>query len=510
MSERPRTREELYERIRRTSREEFILEEMIRLGFWSSHGELPEDPADEIRRLGEINRELTELRRENRRLHDEQALLKEIRKRRLVESRKKQKETRERRERERRERAEEWQRRKEREIIYLGECVSAGLNDGSGNEERLREYGLPLMSTAEKIADAMGTTVGELRFLAFARRASNSSHYVRFKVPKKTGGHRLISAPKPRLKTAQHWILRNILEKVEAHPSAHGFYEGRSIVSNAQPHVGAEAVINVDLKDFFPSISYRRVKGVFRALGYSESAATIFALVCTEPDIEEVELDGRTYYIALTDRHLPQGAPTSPAITNILCRRLDRRLSRMAEEFGFTYTRYADDLTFSASGDALRNICNVRGHIEDIVAHEGFAVHPEKTRVLRKSRQQEVTGVVVNDRLNVSRKTLRQFRAALYQIEKDGPEGKRWGQSDDVIASVQGFANFVFMVNPEKGAEFQERVRAIIDKYGWEPRKVERRAASTLQKNQPETDATESVADSDKGKETSKKWWKLW
>ncbi len=483
---------------------------MIRLGFWPSRGQVPEDPADEIRRMGEIGREIAELNRENRHLYNEQALIKEMRKRRLAESRQKQKETRERRERERQQRAEEWRNRKEREIVYLGEGVSAGLGDGAANEERLREYGLPILSDAEEIARAMGTTVGELRFLAFSRQTSTSSHYIRFKVPKKTGGHRMISAPKPRLKAAQHWILRNILEKVEAHSSAHGFYGGRSIVSNARPHVGAEAVINVDLKDFFPTISYRRVKGVFRALGFSEAAATIFALVCTEPDVEEVELDGKTYYVALTDRHLPQGAPTSPAITNILCRRLDRRLASMADEFGFTYTRYADDLTFSASGDDLRNVCNVRGHIEDIVAHEGFAVHPEKTRVLRKSRRQEVTGVVVNSKPNISRKTLRQFRATLYQIEKDGPEGKRWGQSDDVIASIQGFANFVFMVHPEKGAEFQGRVRAIMDKYGWQPRKVERRTTSNLPKGRPETGAAESVADSDKETETSKKWWKLW
>ena len=137
----------------------------------------------------------------------------------------------------------------------------------------------------------------------------------------------------------------------------------------------------------------------------------------------------------------------------------------MAEEFGFSYTRYADDLTLSASGESLSQICNVLNQAESIVTHEGFAIHPDKTRVLRRSRQQEVTGVVVNSKLNVSKKTLKRFRATLYQIEKDGPTGKHWGHSSNILASIQGFANFVYMVNPEKGAELQTRVRAIINRY---------------------------------------------
>lgn len=461
----PRTRQELYDRIRETSREEVILEEMIRLGFWPKEGEIPQDPADEIRREGEIRRELSDLYKENRRLNDENYLKKQLYKQRLEESRRKRQETKERRERERQERAEVWRKKQEQDIVYLGDRVSGGLNQTECNQERLQSYGLPAYSTAEQIAAAMGITVGQLRFLSFSRKTSTISHYIRFKIPKKTGGDRVISAPMPRLKKAQHWILTNILEKVELHPAAHGFRMGRSIVSNAQPHVGSEAIINFDLKDFFPSISYKRVKGLFLSLGYAESTATIFSLICTEPDIEEVELDGKTYYVAQSDRHLPQGAPTSPAITNILCRRLDRRLTEMAEKCGFVYTRYADDLTFSASGDRLRHICNILRRTESIIEHEGFAINEEKTRILRHSQQQEVTGVIVNHKPNVDKKTLKKFRATLYQIEKDGLEGKHWGNSPDLIASIQGFANFVAMVNPQLGVEFQAQVRRIREKY---------------------------------------------
>ncbi|MBW4623454.1 MAG: reverse transcriptase family protein [Cyanosarcina radialis HA8281-LM2] len=466
MTDQPRTRQELYDRIRQVGREEFILEEMIRYGFWPAQGEMPEDPADEIRQRGEIQRELNQLRYQNRNLHNEQALRKQMLKERLAESRRKQQETKERRERERQERAAAWQQRKQQEILFLGEGVSGGLNQTEANRERLQSYGLPAWETVEQMAAAMGVSVGELRFLAFSRPAAKISHYIRFKIPKKTGGERLISAPMPRLKKVQHGILDRILSKIELHDAVHGFRRTRSIVSNARPHVGAEAIVNFDLKDFFPSISYQRVKGLFRSFGYAEATATILALLCTQPEIEEVQLDGQIYCVAIGNRHLPQGSPASPAISNLLCRRLDRRLMGMATGFGFTYTRYADDLTFSASGENLRHICRILRRTESIVAHEGFTINAEKTRIMRKQRQQEVTGVVVNSQPNIAKETLKRFRATLYQMEKDGPEGKHWGNSTDAIASIQGFANFVAMVNPSKGAKLQAQVKRIKEKYG--------------------------------------------
>jgi RNA-directed DNA polymerase len=230
--------------------------------------------------------------------------------------------------------------------------------------------------------------------------------------------------------------------------------------------------INLDLENFFPSISYRRVKGIFGSLGYSEAVSTIFGLICTESDLTQIEMDGRNYYIAQTERHLPQGAPSSPALTNILCRRLDRRLQGLANSRGFTYTRYADDLTFSTTNpEKLRDVGNILQGVGSIVAHEGLTVHPDKTRVLRQSQQQEVTGVVVNEKLNVDRATLKRFRATLYQIEKDGLAGKRWGKGEDVLMSIEGFANYVAMVNPAKGIEFLAKVKQIRKLYGKRNRK---------------------------------------
>lgn len=336
--------------------------------------------------------------------------------------------------------------------------------------EQLKGYGLPLCGSHKTIARLMGISVKKLRFLAFSRK---KSPYIRFQIPKKTGGKRDISAPIAQLKQVQELILHKILEKLELHNAAHGFRHERSIITNAQPHVGAEVIVNIDLQDFFPSISYKRVKGLFKSFGYSEAASIVFSLICTEPEVKEFAIDGKTnLLLSWTKRRLPQGAPTSPAISNLLCRRLDRRLTQMAEQLGFVYTRYADDLTFSASGQSLSNIYKILKRTESIVKHEGFVINVNKTRVLRKSQQHEVTGIVVNDKLNISREKLKRFRATLYQIEKDGLRGKRWGQSNDLITSLQGFANFVHMINPEKGTEFLDQVRQIKEKYGRGQNKV--------------------------------------
>ncbi len=188
-------------------------------------------------------------------------------------------------------------------MLYLGEGVSGGLYKGA--EARALAAGLPALANAKAIADAMGLALAELRFLAFDRPLSRVCHYQRFRIPKKTGGERLISAPMPRLKRVQYWILDNILAHVPVHQAAHGFAPGRSILTNAAPHVGRDVVVNLDMKDFFPTLTWKRVKGKFRGLGYSEAVATVLALVCTEPDVDEIDLDGQRLYA--------QARPAPPA-----------------------------------------------------------------------------------------------------------------------------------------------------------------------------------------------------
>ncbi|MDY7007036.1 MAG: reverse transcriptase domain-containing protein [Cyanobacteriota bacterium] len=346
------------------------------------------------------------------------------------------------------------------------------------DEKRLRENNLPLCNSHEEIAAAIGISIAGLRWLAYSQK---KYHYTHFKIPKKTGGERNISAPIPLLKKAQNWILNNILTKIQPHNAAHGFCNQRSIVTNAQPHLGKEVIINIDLKDFFPSISYKRVKGVFQSFGYSKTASIIFGLICTAPKLKEIEWEGKPHHLlSWTERYLPQGSPSSPAISNLICRRLDSRLTEMAVKYGFNYTRYADDLTFSASGDSLKHISHILKDTRLIVRLQDFEINENKTRIMRKSRRQEVTGIVVNSELNISRETLKRFRATLYNLEKDGLENRHWGNSQggDLIASIEGFANFVCMVNPEKGAKFQQQVTRIKEKY--RPKKTQNSLAPQL------------------------------
>jgi len=459
----PTTRQELYDRIKESSKAQVIEAEMVRYGFWTTAP--PTDPKSDAARIKQIRRELKAAETEASRTRNIDKTLKAQRTQRMKDARARREETKARRIAASKARAEAWAQRKETEILYLGAGVSTGLSDFRADEAKLAAVGLPHFPTALSLAAAMGITVAELRFLAFHRKVSRTSHYQRFEIPKKSGGKRLISAPMPRLKAAQAWVLETILSRVPVHDAAHGFRTARSIVTNAQPHVGAGLVVNMDLKDFFPTITHRRVLGVLRGLGYSHAIATILALLCTEPRITAVEMDGQRWFIARGERVLPQGAPTSPALTNILCRRLDQRMSGLAAKLSMAYTRYADDMTFSGGDDAPVGV--LLGVTAKIVADEGLVIHPDKTRVMRRGRRHEVTGVVVNEKLSVDRRMVRRLRAVLYQIEQSGPEGKHWdGEEDNLLLTVFGYANFVRMVDPARGEPLAARARALLERYG--------------------------------------------
>lgn len=458
MAEPPKTRQELYDRIRSSSKDQVVLEEMIRLGFWSS-GETPADPMDEAARVAELERKIRSLQTDVARTRNVEALRAELRRRRLLEARARRAETARRREQRRRDRAAAWAARKEREILYLGAGMSGALSRAA--PAKALAPGLPALPDPAALARAAGVTVGALRFLAFHRAVSATTHYRRFCIPKKAGGVREISAPLPRLKSLQRWILRELLSRVPVHDAAHGFVPGRSIVTNAAPHVGRRVVVNFDLKDFFPTIGFPRVWGLFRSLGYPPGTATVLALICTEPEVEEVEVDGRRWFVHRSARWLPQGSPCSPVITNLICRRLDQRLSGLARRHGFAYTRYADDLTFSGDPEALGTLL---GAVRAIVEDEGFRLHPDKTHVMRRAGRQEVTGLVVNDRVGVPRRFLHRFRAVLHQVEVSGPEGRSFGASADVNASLLGFAAFVKMVDPARGDRLLAEARRVT---GW-------------------------------------------
>lgn len=491
-------RQELYDQIRESSKDELILSEMIRLGFWQTGEGQPAMSEDWIKRKGELTRELNQLTAKQRRYENREALLKEIRAKRMKEARARREETKQSREEERQQRAKLWSQAKEHDIVYIGDGVSGGLGKKQSDVARLEKFNLPKINTAAELAQAMDMPIGKLRFLAYNREVSRVSHYRRFFMAKKSGGQRLISAPMPQLKAAQYWVLERILLGIPVHDAAHGFVSGRSILTNAQAHANRDIVINLDLRDFFPTVSCKRVKGLFSKLGYSEQVATLLASICTEPEADEVELDGQTYYVATSGRHLPQGAPTSPAITNLLCFRLDKRLTGVAKSLGFRYTRYADDISFSSrNGDASAIVKKLLWRVHSVVKDEGFVVHPDKTRIMRRGSRQEVTGLTVNDRPAIPRDDLRRFRALLYQIERDGPGGKHWrGGKAHLLSAIRGYANFIKHVDPNRGAKYVEQAQQLLKKHGW--------SHEIVNKPMPATAPAAAESEPKKGG-----WWRL-
>jgi retron-type reverse transcriptase len=265
------------------------------------------------------------------------------------------------------------------------------------------------------------------------------------------------------LAKSQRWIFQNILQALPAHPAAHGFVRGRSIRTNALPHVGRHTLVNADLKDFFPTISFHRVRGAFEQLGYSPAAATILALLCTESPRRTVEYVGKKFHVAIGSRALPQGACTSPALSNLIARRLDSRLAGISAKLGWQYTRYADDLSFSAEGDAdpAKKVGYLLARVRHIAQDEGFVVNEKKTRVLKRSSAMSVTGIVVNRVAGVRRRDRRRLRAILHNAKKTGLAAQDRSGQGNFSAQVAGQVAFVQMVNQDQARPLRKALDAL-------------------------------------------------
>lgn len=352
--------------------------------------------------------------------------------------------------------------RRSTEVAFLGRGVSKFLGDHRSDLAALEAAGLTALSTPGELAGALGLPVSRLRWLAFHAEAATRVHYVTFEVPKKSGGTRTLKAPHRTLATCQRWIFDRIVAKLPVGPEAHGFVAGRSILTNAAPHAGRAVVVNLDLQDFFPSIGYRRARAVFRRAGYSPSVATVLGLLCTECPRREATFEGTTYHVATGPRGLPQGACTSPGLSNQVARRLDRRLAGLARKLGATYTRYADDLTFSGDAALDPKVGYLLARVRHLAAAEGFAVNQAKTRVLRRNAAQVVTGLVVNDRPGVARDEVRRLRAILHRARLDGLDAQNRAGHPEFRAWLRGKIAFVGMARPEVGARLLAEFEALI------------------------------------------------
>jgi len=338
---------------------------------------------------------------------------------------------------------------------------------------------IPALATEAALAAWLGVSAGRLRWYADPA-GRNRKHpagplrtYRHRWVPKPGGRRRLLEIPTPGLKRLQRKILAEILDHVPPHPAAHGFRPGRSVVTNAAPHAGKRVVLRFDLTDFFPSVPAGRVFRTFRTVGYPETVARLLAGLCTTrlpADVWDARpnpaADGSEHAarVRLASRHLPQGAPTSPALANLAAFRLDRRLSRLASLLEADYTRYADDLTISGGELLARRVSRVHALVAEIAADEGFPVNHRKTRVMRRGGRQHVTGVVVNVRPNVPRAEFDRLKAVLTNCVRRGPASQNRDGRPDFRAHLAGKVAHVAMVNPTRG----RRLWALFDKITWD------------------------------------------
>jgi RNA-directed DNA polymerase len=318
----------------------------------------------------------------------------------------------------------------------------------------IEKYSLPALENAAAVQRWLELPKKQTLKRYLRPGSGTGSPYVEFEIKKASGAPRKITAPRMALKRIQRKILTEILDKLPVHAACHGFVRGRSVVSNAAPHQGAKLIIKMDLRDFFPTIHYRRVRGLFTRLGYNpEVAGALAGLTTHRPKLE----DGTVVWPGV----LPQGAPTSPALANLLCRRLDARLLGLATRAGAIYTRYADDLTFSFRAPPDKGLGGFLWWVDQVCQQEGFVENTEKRRILWPSSQQRVTGVVVNSSLHIPRQARHQFRALLHNCVLDGIAAHDRGRKD-FRAYLLGFASYVKMVQPQLGARLLTEVRALL------------------------------------------------
>jgi RNA-directed DNA polymerase len=349
---------------------------------------------------------------------------------------------------------------------------------GMRTVEQTDAWKLPAIHNPTELADFLCLGVSELEWLADYKGINSKAqstklhHYNYWLRAKRSGGVRVIEVPKLRLKDAQRRILDDILACVPPHSTVHGFVRGRSIVSFAQPHANQALVIRMDLADFFPSVDRARVEGIFRNLGYGDLVARLLAGLCTsrvpapvlahasiEVDREERQRARLLYGVP----HLPQGAPTSPALANLCAYNLDCRLAGLARSAGATYTRYADDLAFSGGEEFCRGASRFVDHVAAIALEEGFAVNHRKTRLHRQGARQKLAGVVVNRQPGVTREDRELLEAILFNCVRYGPSSQNRKGLPDFRSHLQGRVSHVRMVN----SGHAERLHQLFEAIDW-------------------------------------------
>ncbi|MEO6279056.1 reverse transcriptase family protein [Roseateles sp.] len=329
----------------------------------------------------------------------------------------------------------------------------------------------PHWPTVGALARGLGMTPAGLWRLTLPvdwqrRRPLAQQHYRPCLIRKRSAGWRLLEVPEPHLRAVQRRLLGQLLNALPPHEAAFGYTPGRSVVQHAARHAGQGRVLRFDLSDFFSTVRAARVHALFKTLGYSTAVARALTALCTTATPEawlraQGHLDWQQCQ-RLRDAHLPQGAPTSPALANLCAFGLDARLTGLAEAFGARYSRYADDLV--VSGLATLPVRQIAAWVAAIAADEGFVVNPRKTRSLGVAQRQAVCGIVVNDKPNLARDEFDRLKATLHRCVVDGPAGQNRDGHADWRAHLQGRVAWAAQLNAVKA----EKLKRLLVRIDWD------------------------------------------
>ena len=317
------------------------------------------------------------------------------------------------------------------------------------NKERLTEYKLPVIDNVATLFKALNLSVADAKkfFYPYCRR---TFLYRSYQMPKKLGGSREISIPIPELALVQKAINNVILNKFQMSSYCTGFKKNMSLIDNAKPHLNCKTLLKFDVKDFFGSIRYNKVYKQFKFYGYGNKVARLLTLLCVDADDK-----------------LPQGAATSPTLSNLVCLRLDKRIGLLCKKLGYNYTRYADDITISSNTKLGKYEINyIKDTINLIVEEEGFKLNEKKTHVFKEGQQLVVTGIHINNGvMKPSKSIINEIENAFYFISKFGLEDHLKHikcEKSNYLGHIYGLISYVYMINPQKGLEYYDKLSTIV------------------------------------------------
>ncbi|WP_392552950.1 retron St85 family RNA-directed DNA polymerase [Orbus wheelerorum] len=303
---------------------------------------------------------------------------------------------------------------------------------------KLKNIGLPVITSVEKFADKLGLSYN---FVSALYERSDSFYRV-FHIPKRNSAElRTISHPSKELKAVQAWILRNILDFLYVSENSKGFEKQSSTLDNVLPHATSNYILSLDLENFFPSIKINKIIQIFLSIGYNKEVSFFLASICT------------------FHKSLPQGAPTSPKLANLVCSRMDSRIQGYSSKKNIIFTRYADDITLSSL--TIKKLTIAKKVVEGIIKNEGFTLNEKKTRFLGLRNRKKITGLIVsgNNEVRLGREKFKILRRTLYLFLKSE------GQTSD-INYINGTLSYIYGVDPKTYKMLFEYINKLCSKFG--------------------------------------------